>query len=309
MVNRTHQVCPNFKADCKKMMMTNPGSRIELNELVKCNNSEPLTESCNIMKRLSLVAVGVGCMLFQSAQATLLFSEAFNYNTGGLAGNVNPGSSTWTGGSVNYLSIVSGNLTYAGLADQGGNELQIANGSATSSYITFANQTSGQIYYSFLFNPTAADSGNNYFTAMNPGTTAPGGSSDAIDAYYYSSGKIELRANAQSATAGTGAALTLGTTYLIVEEIDLTAKTASLWINPTPGATAPTATATLSGITATAIDNVGFKAQGGAGGPYLVDNLLIGTTWTDVTPTPEPTTCALAGLGMLGLFLARRMRK
>ena len=263
------------------------------------------------MKRLSfLVAVGAWCLLFQSAQATLLFSEAFNYNTGVLGGNVNPGNNTaWSAGNSG-LTVASGNLTYAGLVDLGGNELQIANGSAGTIYNTFANQTSGQVYYSFLFNATAADSANNYFTALNPGTSTPNGGSDAIDAYFYASGKIELRANAQAATAGTGAALTLGTTYLIVEELDLDAKTASLWINPTPGAAAPTATATLSGITATAVDNVGFKAQTAAGGPYLIDNLLIGTTWADVTPAvPEPATVALAGLGMLGLVLARRMRK
>ncbi|MGA2789067.1 MAG: PEP-CTERM sorting domain-containing protein [Verrucomicrobiota bacterium] len=265
------------------------------------------------MKRIYLVFVGVGCMLFQSAQATLLFSEAFNYNTGNLTGNVNPGSSTWTTGNSAF-SVVSGNLTYTGLADLGGNELQIANGSATSTYITYANQTSGQIYYSFLFNATAADSANNYFTALNPGTGAPAGGNDAIDAYYYTNGKIELRGAAQGATAGTGSALTVGTTYLIVEELDLTAHTASLWIDPDSssfGGTAPTATASLSGLTATAVDNVGFKAQGTAGGPYLVDNLRIGTTWADVTPvaTPEPATFALAGLGMLGLVLVRRMRK
>jgi hypothetical protein len=269
------------------------------------------------MKRLSLVLIAVGAcaLIIQNAQATLLFSEAFNYNPGALQNQVNPSTAVWTGGNSG-LTIVSGNLTYAGLADQGGNELQISNSAAGTSYITFANQTSGQIYYSFLFNPTTVDSGNNYFTAMNPTTGTPNGGSDAIDAYYYSSGKIELRANAASATAGTGTALTLGTTYLIVEMLDLTAHTASLWIDPsssTFGGTAPTATATISGTSATitAIDDVGFKAQT-ATGVYLVDNLLIGTTWADVTTpaaVPEPTTCALAGLGMLGLVLARRMRK
>src|SRR5674476_97670 len=256
------------------------------------------------------VAVGVISFVLK-ANATLLFQEAFNYNTGGLGANVNPGGSTWTGGNAG-LTIASGNLTYSGLADQGGNELQIANGTAGTSYATFLNQTSGQIYYSFLFNASVVDSANTYFTAMNPGTTLPGGSGDAIDAYYYSSGKIELRANAQSATAGTGSALTLGTTYLIVEGIDLDAKTASLWINPTPGAAAPTATATLSGITATAIDNVGVKAQTGTG-TFLVDNLLIGTTWADVTPAiavPEPGTLALLGGGaVLALAFRRRLKR
>ncbi len=258
-----------------------------------------------VLKKSILVAAA--CLALQSAQATQLFSEAFNYNTGGLQNNANPGGSTWTGGNSG-LNIVSGNLTYAGLADQGGNELQISNGAAGSSVITFANQTSGQVYYSFLFNPTIVNGANNYFTAMNPSTTAPNGGSDAIDAYFYSTGKIELRANAGAATAGTGAALTLGTTYLIVEEIDLSAKTASLWINPnssTFGGTAPAVTASLTGITATAVDNVGFKAQTGTG-TFLVDNLLIGTTWADVTPAPEPSTLALAGLSMLGLALRFR---
>lgn len=269
------------------------------------------------MKRsyLTVLTVGALCFLFQSAQAGLLFSEAFNYNPGALQSQVNPSTAVWTGGNSG-LTIVSGNLTYAGLADQGGNELQIANGSSGSSEIQFANQTSGQIYYSFLFDPTAVDSANNYFTAMNPGTATPNGGSDAIDAYYYAAGKIEVRANAASATAGTGPVLTLGTTYLIVEMLDLSAHTASLWVDPdssTFGGTAPTATATISGTSATitAIDDVGFKTQNGAGGPYLVDNLLIGTTWADVTPSvvPEPCTFALAGLGMIGLVFARRMRR
>ena len=269
------------------------------------------------MKRLYPIVLTAGalCFALQSAQATLLFSDSFNYDPGVLGGLVNPGNSlAWQGGNSG-LAVVSGNLTYSGLADSGGNELQISQGAAGTVYNTFANQTSGQVYYSFLFNATAADSANNYFTALNPGTSTPNGGSDAIDAYYYSNGKIELRGNAQSATAGTGAALTLNTTYLIVEELDLTAKTASLWINPDASTfgtlTPPTATATLSSLTATAVDNVGFKAQTAAGGPYLVDNVLIGTTWADVTPVsgvPEPSMLALAGLGIFGLIASARRR-
>jgi hypothetical protein len=260
-----------------------------------------------------IIAMGALCFAFQTAHATLLFSEAFNYTPGVLGGNINPGNSTaWSSGSAN-LTVVSGNLTYAGLADQGGNELQINNGvSAGTIYNTYANQTSGQVYYSFLFNATAADSANNYFTALNPGVATPNGGSDAINAYFYAAGQLRIRAAAQSAAGST--VLTLGQTYLVVEMIDLTAKTASLWVDPNSssfGLSAPAADVTLSGITATAVADVGFKAQSAAGGPYLVDNLLIGTTWADVTPAgvPEPSTFAFAALGLLGGFIARLRRR
>jgi len=266
------------------------------------------------MKRsyLAVITIGALCLLFQSAQATILFSEAFNYNAGALAGNINPGNSTAWSAGASGLTVVSGNLTYAGLADQGGNELQIANGSAGTIFNTYANQTSGQVYYSFLFDATAADSANNYFTALNPGVATPNGSSDAMNAYFYAAGQLRIRAAAQSAAGST--ILTLNQTYLVVEMIDLTAHTASLWVDPTSstfGLTAPAADVTLSGITATAVADVGFKTQSAAGGPYLVDNLLIGTTWADVTPAgvPEPATFAFAALGLLGGFIARLRRR
>lgn len=265
------------------------------------------------MKCLSLIAVvGVGCLFFQNAHASLLFSEAFNYTGGSaLAGNVNPGNSTaWNGGNAG-LTIGGGDLTYSGLQDQGGNELSIANATAGTSINTFANVTSGQIYYSFLLDVTTVDGANDYITALNPGATGPGGSGDAINAYLYANGKIGLR-TAGSSTVTSSSALTLNTTYFVVLEYDLTGQTAYLYLDPTAGSSQPAATLTLATTTAvSAIDNVGFKAQSTTG-DFLVDNLLIGTTWADVTPVaaPEPSTIALSGIALAGLAFSRRwMRK
>ncbi|HTS19727.1 MAG TPA: PEP-CTERM sorting domain-containing protein [Verrucomicrobiae bacterium] len=267
-------------------------------------------------KQLAVVALATIAAfgLALSSRAQVLFSDAFNYSPGAL-NSANTGGAWGIGTGNSGLTVVSGNLTYPGLYDTGGNEAQIANGSAGTIGAAFANQTSGQVWISLLFDPTAADSANNYFMAMNPGTSTPNGGSDAIDAYYYASGKIEVRANAAAATAGTGTALTLNTVNLIVEEIDLTAKTASLWVNPSSltfanNGLTPTATASISGITATAVDDVGLKAQSSAGGPYLIDNVIVGQTWADVTPVvPEPSTYLLVGTGlamMLGFIRRRR---
>jgi hypothetical protein len=267
------------------------------------------------MKRLSFVIIGVGCLLFQSAQATLLFSDGFNYSTGALAGNVNPGSGfTWgVGGSL--LTVNSGNLTYTGLQDLGGNELSVVNGAASTITNGFANITSGSIYYSFLLDCTAAPVGSSYLTSLNPGTSSPNGGSDALTMYISSATggyRLGIRSAGVSATTTpSGSPYLVGTTYLVVMQYDFAATAAYLYLNPTVGGSQPLPTLTLAGSgTVTSIDNVGFKSQSTAGASYLVDNILIGTTWADVVvPVPEPSSFVLAGLGALGLIFARRMRR
>jgi hypothetical protein len=260
-----------------------------------------------------LLAVGVSCLLIQSANATLLFSDGFDYTVGStLGGNVNPGNSiAWSGGSAG-LSIGSGNLTYPGLLDLGGNSLVISNASATSTINTYASQTAGTVFYSFLFDPLVANGGNNYFTALNNPSTgssgAPNGGSDVIDAYFYAAGSLRLRANAQAAVGAT--TLSLGTTYFIVMEYDIDNKIASMWLNPTPGAAMPGSPyAQITGTTGTSLNNVGFKAASSTG-KFLVDNVMVGTTWEDVTQAiPEPSTWALLVSGLALMFGMIRRRR
>ena len=277
------------------------------------------------MKRFSLlVAASVSCMLFQSAQATLLFSDGFNYPTPGtLGGNVNPGSGFTWGPGNNAMTVGNANLTYAGLQDLGGNDFSVGWGGGSAGSITngFANVTSGTIYYSFLLDVTTAPGANSYLTSLNPGTSAPNGSSDAITMYFgtVTGGngyRLGIRGGGAS-TVNTPAAspYSLNTTYLIVLGYNFNGGVAnnnlSLWINPTAGGSMPTADLTLTPTTvATSIDNIGFKVQGAPAGLFLIDNIFVGTTWADVTPlaVPEPTVCVVAGLGMLGLVFARRMR-
>ncbi|HEY1786550.1 MAG TPA: PEP-CTERM sorting domain-containing protein, partial [Verrucomicrobiae bacterium] len=113
----------------------------------------------------------------------------------------------------------------------------------------------------------------------------------------------------------TATVLSLNTTYLVVAEYTFGASgssSAALYLDPTPGGSQPSAAITLAGNgTVTDIDDVGFKAQtSGTTGTFLVDNVLIGNSWEDVTPlaVPEPGTFSLALACVVALGLATRFR-
>ena len=132
---------------------------------------KPLTY--HLISRSSLAFAAV-CLALPSARATVLFNDGFNYNAGGLnASDVSPAGfsgNAWSSGSA-HISVVSGDLTYSGLLDLGGNEVQDTWGVSAGSVInTYAAQTSGSIYYSFLIDCTTAPSGIQYLTSLNPGT-------------------------------------------------------------------------------------------------------------------------------------------
>jgi hypothetical protein len=271
-----------------------------------------------------VLTIGAVCFSFQTAQATLLFSEAFNYTSANLGGNINPGTgNAWSSGSSAMTISAGNNLTYPGLPDQGGNELQVAWGGGTAGSIEtqYANQTSGNIYYSFLLDVTTLPTAQSYLTSLNPGTSTPNGSSDAITMYFGTvtgggAFKFGVRGGGAS-TVFTTTTYNANTTYLVVLGYNniggAAANNLNLWVNPVLGNnSAPAADLSLTPTTvATAIDNVGFKVQSAPQGTFLVDNLLIGTSWSDVTPgaVPEPTVFAFAAFGLVGGFMLRFRRR
>lgn len=271
--------------------------------------------------RLLLAAVA-SCLLLQSASATLLFSDGFNYT----AGTTLKGNDGWTLGS-SPLSITNANLTYPNLTDLGGNALSVTQGSASSTINNF-NPTAvsaGTVYFSFVLAPTVLPTANTEVAALlASGATGPSGSADPLGIYVgqQTAGvqyKIGVRHGGSGATYATNAGMTLGSTNFFVVAYTFNPSTTddsvSLWVNPTPGGSQPAADVTVianSGtVDAANLQVVGLKANTGTGaGNWVWDTLRIGDTWADVTPTvPEPSTFVLAGAGLgIMLMMIRRRR-
>lgn len=257
-----------------------------------------------------------------AATAQTLFSEGFNYTSGGnLGGQTNPGNSVvWTGGNV-ALAIGSSSLSYSGFQTIAGNDLvYTSGGTASTSINTYAAVNTGSIYYSFLIDCTTAPTANNYLTALNGGTSSPGGSTDALSTYVGVSGsgyKIGIRTLGSSGGAYSSTTLSLNTTYLIVEQLTIggaSDSVASIYVDPVidgnQSDATVSATQTATSIIASVAD-IGFKAQSAAtAGAFDFGSLRVGTTWASVTPAPEPSDMALAGMGIVALgYLVRRLRR
>ncbi len=281
----------------------------------------------------AILTLGALCLMFQTAQATLLFEEGFNYT----AGSTLYGNGNWLYGSSDTgISVGNGGFGYPGLAGVSGNGASVAVGNTTASWITaagFAPQTSGSIYVSFLFDVTALVNGwnqNSTLLGLLPAGGSYASATDPCDLAIKTASNgnaygLGIRDGGGTTAYTATSLLQKNTVNLLVMKYEFSTKTATLWINPVAstfggGSDPATSSDYLAKVSCTGTTTpadvsefylrhapyVSGTSPADPAPPYLLDDLRIGTTWADVTPVPEPSMFALIGLGVLGLACWRR---
>lgn len=257
----------------------------------------------------SILAVMASLITAQELKATVIFSDNFNgYNNGNLVGQ--GGWLQTSTSTVDPLQVNAGVLSVGNT----GQDAYSAFGSAVST------TAGGSLFVGLDLDVTAAQATGDYF--LHFGATVAGTSGFYDKIWVKSSGSgFVLGSQDNNGTVTYGSTvLSLGTSYRLVTEEDFVSgplnDTFEFYVNPTDLTTAANNTAylsaTWSGTTAEASSYAEINIRQGsstAAPTETVDNLIVGTDFSDVSAVPEPSTLALAGFGGVAGFLALRRKK
>ena len=242
------------------------------------------------MKMKPFVILAVSVALATAANAQLL-TEHFAYPAASL-GASGSGDAIWTGGDSPSTAItVSTNvaLTYPGLFGATNSGVIFTGGTFKKKAAPFTAQTNGTVFVSFLVNVQTAGNTAKLLVYLQNGNSAS--SSPPLGIYLIGS-TIGLAKFAS--TPATNAPTLSAGTHLIVaryqflagnDQLDLWVDPASLGTNTIPGATLTTGTASSS---AAAELSYVFLNHAVSQTVWL-DELRVGTSWADVTPTDGTT--------------------
>ena len=242
------------------------------------------------MKKLMSGLVFLSVAIF--SYGDLLLDETFSYSDGGLT-NVSGGSWVRNSGSDSPSTplVSSGAIT-------------ISRSNADDVYRKFSGTTysSGNLYYKFTLDMgtlPAAGAGGYYFAGLGQSSTT------IRDRLYVttdetSGGDYQIGVGNDELGVRWGSDLNLNTTYTIVVMADLDNDVTKLWIDPTSELST---SVSFTDADTYAVDSIKIRQATGIG-ISTIDDLCVGTTFTDVVP--EPATIAMFGIGGLIAFIIRR---
>lgn len=219
--------------------------------------------------------------------------EGFDYTVG----NAISDESNWDiiSASSDDILVSSGSLSYTGLANSTGNKVSF-DGAGTDSAIMFTPETTGTVYASFIFRvndmSSVSDTDGGYFALLGNfdgrlwvvPTAVPG--TEGTTAPF----QVGLGYNTSSADVINAGTHNIGDEIFVVMSYETTTGVMNAWINPSSGdfeGSAPAATITTTDSNpASSIGQFGLRQDStGETGFMDVDELRLGTSWADVTPT------------------------
>lgn len=248
------------------------------------------------------------------------FYEGFNYTSPGNIGGATTtttdavGSNNWltqsnTSGSAGTIDVLSGNLSYPGIATSTGNKVFLAGSNSTVPRDINRGFTmpsaSTVLYYSVLLNildntqlvasPIATGSTNSYF--MSFGSTSGtnvnilNGRLAAATVNSGANYRLQINNNSSGSTSNYTEFpldLSFGTTYLAVVKVDITTSpyVVSLWVNPSSlgGAEPSGAVTNNSGTNSTTTTFGSIVLRNASATPKVeIDEIKVGLTYADVT--------------------------
>lgn len=277
------------------------------------------------MKMRNAIVALSGIVLGIVSQAAPLAYEGFDYTIGWVPINngSHDGGTGWTdawSGSNTLPKVRPANgsedsLSYSTLTGVGG----VAQaGSDTFSILTRkwdSAMNSGKYYISGMFNYVEGE--ENGTIGLRVGRDNGSGGVQWSHLFGLENGKGIINddwytANNAGNKVITDTALSAGTHFLVLEfDFDASSDTAKLFIDPVLSSETPlTADLTLENISwVSQVDTLGIFWGNDGTGNKQVDEIRIGTTWTDVTTNtavPEPSAAVLSVVALSTLLIRRR---
>lgn len=247
------------------------------------------------------------------SSAAPVFSDNFSDPNGALLGqSPQIGAGVWTITGTSIVNPINVNNGLVVLTNTG----QDAYAQLSSAVNTTAG---GSIFVGLDLNVTVAQATGDYFLHFCSTVGGTSGFYDKVWAKSSGSGYV-LGSQDNSGTVTYGSTvLSFGTTYRLVTEEDFVSGPANdtfeFFVNPTDLSVAGNNTAylnaTWSGVTAEASTyaEINFRQGTASAAPSeTVDNLIVSSTFSDVSAVPEPSIFALGLVGGFAWFLALRRK-
>ncbi len=258
------------------------------------------------MKKILIVFALLLTILSSNAQFS---HEPFNYTPDPTFGIYTQSSAAWvrinTGDSI---LVTSGSLTYPGLPASTGNKIAF-DGTGSDNYRVFGTAvTSGSVYYSFILNVSALGgltTTGGYFSGLLQTASTSAFGATLWTRLSTTPGKynVGISTRSNSAVSWLSADLDPVTSYFIVGAYDIITGTANdvarIWLNTSAigGAEpAPDATSVPGTDLGTAgIERFLLRQDNATNTPFIeMDELRVGTTWADVTPSGAVPTLTIS---------------